>query len=142
MIAFAWLAFVVASSFLWQFRSKINWEEENRATAEMLKRVERVEDLTERQRLLQEVQRRANRLQTLSLQESMEALRLSQARLQATKYALAAAAVAAIPLVIGGLRQRRRQRWLKTGFCGECGYDLRASREQCPECGAPVPSTA
>ena len=30
---------------------------------------------------------------------------------------------------------RRRQ---EHGFCPACGYDLRASRERCPECGMPV----
>ena len=35
----------------------------------------------------------------------------------------------------GVLRRRRR---LKRRLCVECGYDLRASKDRCPECGAVI----
>lgn len=48
--------------------------------------------------------------------------------------------VPAILLLVGQLVFRQhRSLW---GLCPECGYDLRASKDRCPECGTPIPTTA
>ena len=44
------------------------------------------------------------------------------------------------PALLGLVGHRRRKR-KKLGLCLKCGYDLRASRERCPECGEEFGST-
>jgi hypothetical protein len=56
----------------------------------------------------------------------------------------AVAAFAVLPLCWATQRSwtvwRRRGRG-KPGLCLTCGYDVRASKERCPECGAAIPET-
>ena len=44
----------------------------------------------------------------------------------------------AAPLAMALVRWRRERRRAARGLCPQCGYDLRASPQRCPECGAPA----
>ena len=44
-----------------------------------------------------------------------------------------------IPFFLAAKKRMTRTRRLRTQCCVACGYDLRASPERCPECGAPMP---
>lgn len=45
------------------------------------------------------------------------------------------AAIACIPALLWLRATRRHRRRIRGGLCLACGYDLRESRERCPECG-------
>jgi hypothetical protein len=49
-------------------------------------------------------------------------------------------ACTAAMLVLSWRRWRRARR--ASGLCANCGYDLRASRGRCPECGTPISGEA
>jgi tRNA(Ile2) C34 agmatinyltransferase TiaS len=37
---------------------------------------------------------------------------------------------------VAELKRQRKQHWIRTGHCGDCGYDLRSlTVHRCPECG-------
>jgi hypothetical protein len=44
-------------------------------------------------------------------------------------------AIAPSLIAQGYIRRLRENKRAKAGFCRRCGYDLRATRERCPECG-------
>ena len=61
-------------------------------------------------------------------------MRVQVLLLDAAGVSLAAGTATALLVTAAGAVSRRRR--VGTGRCAACGYDLRASPEQCPECGA------
>ena len=39
-----------------------------------------------------------------------------------------------------GRRREQKRKAQMIGKCSICGYDLRASKDRCPECGTPIPA--
>jgi hypothetical protein len=80
-------------------------------------------------------------LQQMQLYQSDAAARMAQSVLDGSSYwewtfpAWLAALVLATPPALWVVAWQRRRRILREGRCPGCGYDLRASRERCPECG-------
>jgi hypothetical protein len=46
----------------------------------------------------------------------------------------------AVPPLVWLTRKHRERKRRRAGACPSCGYDLRASRDRCPECGASNPA--
>jgi hypothetical protein len=49
-----------------------------------------------------------------------------------------ATAALLVPPALWAARDRRLRKRRRLGLCRRCGYDLRASGDACPECGAPA----
>ena len=56
----------------------------------------------------------------------------------ATPLAILVAMVIATWCVLAWRRAREKRRRWRNDLCPQCGYDLRASKAKCPECGRPI----
>ena len=59
-----------------------------------------------------------------------------------TGHGVVAAFLAVMPISLILSWWRRSRKGFVIGHCSACGYDLRASKDRCPECGAAIPAAA
>ena len=62
-------------------------------------------------------------------------LYISRRLLLPSAFPTALFAIAPVHFILRFMRWRRRQTRISTGLCPNCGYDMRSSPDQCPECG-------
>jgi hypothetical protein len=136
------LAFLVASDHIWPYPTPPDWREQTRAVQALLDEASQTPDPAEQQRILQRVNALNAANQAATMRHLAEQSRVLAVRGRAMKYAQVPMFALMIPIVVMAFRRNRRERWLKTGCCGTCGYDLRESPDRCPECGTPAASPA
>jgi hypothetical protein len=83
---------------------------------------------------------RAGRLQQKQPRYGFLFDRSGQGTIIGAPYWLLCPAAGGITIMLAFRARSARRQWMAEGHCEHCGYDLRATPERCPECGA-VPAT-